>query len=183
VAIPCVFSQRQGAITIDRSDGVTHDLSPKGDLPGNYSDQHGHAVYRQSGLGKVGQIFRFPDESVFVYWDTAGLPGTNDANNYAAPYTTANFDATMRITCALSVQEKPGKDDCAAGVNRGPQAGQAVIAILRPDGVERVLQFEGDRVVSPGGGKIKASNQSGEWVISIDGTESYRIPVAALEGG
>ena len=26
--IPCTFSQRQGAVTIRRSDGVIHDLSP-----------------------------------------------------------------------------------------------------------------------------------------------------------
>ena len=82
--IPCVFSQRQGYINIDRSDGVSHDLSPKGDRPGNYTDKNGQAVYRQSGLGKDGLIFRFPIESVYVYWDTAGLPRTADGKNDTA---------------------------------------------------------------------------------------------------
>jgi hypothetical protein len=73
--IPCTFSQRQGYITIRRSDGVVHDLSPIGDVPGNFNDQHGRRVYRQSGLGDQGLIFRFPDESVYVYWSTAALDG------------------------------------------------------------------------------------------------------------
>jgi hypothetical protein len=69
------------------------------------------------------------------------------------------------------------------GINRGPKAGQAVIAIMRSDGVERILQFDGDRVVSPGKGKIRAQRQSDEWTVTIDGVESYRIPVAVIEGG
>lgn len=71
--IPCTFSQRQGYVTIRRDDGITHELSPMGDTPGNFRDQHGRTVYRQSGLGDQGLIFRFPDESVYVYWSTAAL--------------------------------------------------------------------------------------------------------------
>ena len=85
VVIPCVFSQRQGYINIDRSDGVSHDLSPRGDLPGNYTDKNGRAVYRNSGLGERGLIFQFPNETVYVYWDTAGLPGIADRDNDTAP--------------------------------------------------------------------------------------------------
>ncbi len=58
VMIPCTFSQRQGYITINRDDGVVHELSPSGDTPGNFTDQQGRAVYRQSGLGDQGLIFR-----------------------------------------------------------------------------------------------------------------------------
>jgi len=32
----CVFSQRQGYITIDRADGVYYDFLPTGESPGNY---------------------------------------------------------------------------------------------------------------------------------------------------
>jgi len=35
--IPCVFSQRQGFVTIRRDDGVMHELEPVGDAPGNSS--------------------------------------------------------------------------------------------------------------------------------------------------
>ena len=182
-SIPCVFGQRQGYITIDRSDGVTHDLSPLDNAPGHFRDANGKDVCRQSGMGKAGLIFRFADESVFVYWDTAGLPGDSDEDNYTAPYTTGKFDATARLTCSLQGQLTTGNNDCPVGINRGPKAGQAVIAIMRSDGVERILQFDGDRVVSPGEGKIRAQRQSDEWTVTIDDVETYRIPLAVIEGG
>ncbi len=182
-SIPCVFSQHQGYITINRSDGVVHDLSPQGDVPGNFRDAKGKDVYRQSGLGKAGLIFRFSDESVFIYWDAAGLPGNNAADDYTAPYSTSKFDATARLPCSLRGQVMTGNDGCAVGINRGPKAGQAVIAIMRSDGVERILQFDGDSVVSPGKGKIHAQLQSGEWTVTIDDIETYRIPLEAIEGG
>lgn len=71
----CSFSQRQGHVHIRRSDGVDIDLRPVGDGPGRYLDAQGRPAYRQSGLGRRGQIFRLADESVYVYWDTVGLPG------------------------------------------------------------------------------------------------------------
>ncbi len=182
--IPCVFGQRQGYITITRSDGIVHDLSPKGDTPGNYKDAQGKNVYKQSGLGKNGLIFRFSDESVYLYWDTAGLPGDNDADNYAAPYSTKKFDATSRVPCSLKSQDESGNTDCAVGINRGPKTGQAMLAIMRPDGVERILQFDGDSVTSPGKGEIQAQHQSDDWItVTIDEVESYRIPMAVIEGG
>lgn len=71
--IGCTFSQRQGYVTITREDGVTHDLAPVGDGPGSYRDQQGNEVRRELSLGDQGLVFRFPDESVFVYWSTAAL--------------------------------------------------------------------------------------------------------------
>ncbi|MDA0226211.1 MAG: PliI family lysozyme inhibitor of I-type lysozyme [Proteobacteria bacterium] len=76
--VPCTFSQRQGHVAIDRADGVRHELSPKG-APGNYVDENGQAAVRNKGLGNKGQIYRLSKESVFVYWDTAGLPGSGQA--------------------------------------------------------------------------------------------------------
>lgn len=78
--VPCTFSQRQGHVSIDRVDGVRHELAPRGDQPGNYVDQNGRPAYRQSGLGTRGQIYRLARESVYVYWDTAGLPGADAAS-------------------------------------------------------------------------------------------------------
>lgn len=73
--LACSFSQRQGYVRIQRSDGVVHELSPVGDGPGRYVDAQGRPAQRQSGLGKAGQIYRLAEQSVYVYWDTAGLPG------------------------------------------------------------------------------------------------------------
>jgi hypothetical protein len=89
--VPCTFSQRQGYVTIDRADGVRHELSPKGDQPGTYVDEKGRPAYRNRGLGSFGQIYRLADQSVFVYWSTAGLPG-------AAPAAAAKGGAAARAT-------------------------------------------------------------------------------------
>ncbi|MGJ3251964.1 MAG: hypothetical protein ACFE0J_12655 [Elainellaceae cyanobacterium] len=77
---PCTFSQRQGAVGIQFENGQRFDLAPVGDQPGNYVDQNGNAAYRQSGLGDRGLIFRLADESIYVYWDTAGLSHSTSSN-------------------------------------------------------------------------------------------------------
>ncbi|HIK44433.1 MAG TPA: SH3 domain-containing protein [Leptolyngbyaceae cyanobacterium M65_K2018_010] len=75
----CTFSQRQGYITINlQSNGVSYELSPVPNAaPGNFRDQHGKAVYRQSGLGSAGTIFEFVDGShLWVYWDESTFSTT-----------------------------------------------------------------------------------------------------------
>jgi hypothetical protein len=100
--VPCTFGQRQGYITITRKDGVTYDLSPVGDTPGNFRDQDGRAVYRQSGLGEAGLIFRFPKESVFVWWDNAAsepAAADNATAPFAPKYAGGEYDATTLLRC------------------------------------------------------------------------------------
>ena len=77
-SLPCQFSQRQGYVSITRSDGIAYHLSPKDDAVGNYLDQDGQPVYRRSGLGAEGLIFQMPELSVYVYWD-ATLQDANSA--------------------------------------------------------------------------------------------------------
>lgn len=72
--VACSFSQRQGFVAIDRADGVRHALRPQG-APGHYTDANGQLAIRSQGLGHRGQIYRLARETVYVYWDTAGLPG------------------------------------------------------------------------------------------------------------
>lgn len=67
----CTFSQRQGYINIDLKNGTSYELSPSGDKPGNYVDKDGKPAHRESGLGKLGQIYRLEKQSLFVYWDAA----------------------------------------------------------------------------------------------------------------
>lgn len=176
--IGCTFSQRQGYITITRDDGVTHDLSPVGDAPGNFKDQQGHSVYRQSGLGDRGQIFRFPKQSVYVYWDTAGLKPQQD-DNWTAPFTTDKYDATTRLRCKAAGDREYGS--CPAGILR-MEDGQASIVIQNQLGETFTINFMADYV--------NATNRSAEatlngdtWTVIIDGKEVYEVPLAAIEGG
>ncbi|MGB5425407.1 MAG: hypothetical protein WBN95_01350, partial [Gammaproteobacteria bacterium] len=137
VLIPCNFSQRQGYITIMRSDGVTHDLSPVGDAAGNFVDKHGRAVFRQSGLGDQGQIFRFPDESVYVYWN-ANMLKPVDENNWTAPFTTDDYDATTRLRCRASGDAEFGS--CPAGILR-MEDGEASIVVQNQLGEQFTINF------------------------------------------
>lgn len=61
--VNCTFSQRQGFITIEREDGITHELKPNG--TNEYLDQNGVSVISEDDGPAT--IFRFNDESVYVY--------------------------------------------------------------------------------------------------------------------
>ena len=137
--LACTFGQRQGYITITRADGITHDLSPVGDAPGNFRDQDGRAVYRQEGgLGDQGIIFRLPDESVYVYWDTSALKPQSDNDNPTAPFSTADYDATTLLRCRAAGAKDFG--ECPAGISRMDN-GQASITVQSPQGERFTINF------------------------------------------
>lgn len=177
--LPCVFSQRQGAVTITRDDGVTHDLAPVGDTPGNFRDQAGRTVYRQSGLGSLGLIFRFPNESVYVYWDTSALAPSDD-DNPTAPFSTRDYDATTLLRCRTQGQSEYG--DCPAGILRMDN-GQASIVVQSPRGRQFTINFMTDYVNATKGRQVEANREGDTWTVVVDGEETYQIPLAAIEGG
>lgn len=168
--IPCTFSQRQGFITITLEDGMTHDLEPLGNTPGNFRDQDGHTVYRQSGLGDQGLIFRFPDESVFVYWSTAALQST--------PFTITDYDATTLLRCRKRGQSEFGT--CPAGILRMEDK-QASIVVMSPKGEQFTINFMTD-YVNATNREAEASLDGDTWTVTINGNEVYEIPLAAIEG-
>jgi hypothetical protein len=179
VVIPCTFSQRQGYITIRRDDGVRHDLSPEGDIPGNFRDQHGNRVYRQSGLGDQGQIFRLPDESIYVYWNPERPGKQGDDANWTAPFTTDDFDATTRLRCRAVGESRFGS--CPAGVARMDD-GQASITIQNPRGEIFTINFMKD-YINATNREAEATRQGDTWTVTINGEEVYEVPLAAIEGG
>ena len=180
--VPCTFGQRQGYITITREDGVTYDLSPVGDKPGNFRDQDGHAVYRQSGLGEAGLIFRFPKESLFVYWDNAASQPAN-ADNATAPFSTkyegGQYDATTRLRCKATHDKAFG--NCPAGILRMANR-QASIVVQSQTGKQFTLNFMAD-YVNATVGTVKAKLNGDLWTITRDNGEVYEVPLAAIEGG
>ena len=177
--ILCTFSQRQGYITISRDDGVVHDLSPVGDQPGNFRDQDDRTVYRNSGLGDQGLIFRFPDESVFLYWSTAALESQPDEDRWSAPFTTADYDATTRLRCR-GVDDTEF-DSCPAGILRMDNA-QASIVIQNQRGEQFTINFMSD-YINASNRTVDAALEGDTWVVTIDGTEIYEVPMAAIDGG
>lgn len=178
--IPCTFSQRQGYITITRDDGVIHDLAPVDNVSGNFKDQDGRKVYRNSGLGDQGMIFRLADESVYVYWNTSALsPTKNDTGNPTAPYTTADYDATALIRCGkVGTTEL---DTCPAGILRMEDK-QASIVITSPAGEEFTINFMKD-YINATNREVKTRLDGDVWEVIINGKEIYEVPLAAIEGG
>lgn len=177
--IPCTFGQRQGYITITRDDGVTHDLSPVGESPGNYTDQDGRAAYRQSGLGDQGLIFRFEDESVYVYWDTSAFEPVADEDNWTAPFTTDDYDATTRLRCRAAGDSEFGS--CPAGILR-MEDGQASIVVQNQLGEQFTINFMKD-YVNATNREVEARFENYTWFVTINGEEVYEVPLAAIEGG
>ena len=146
---------------------------------GNFRDQHERAVYRQSGLGDQGLIFRFPDESVFVYWSTAGLEAPADADNPTAPFTTADYDATTLLRCRASHAAAFGS--CPAGILR-MEDGQASIVVQSPAGEQFTINFMRD-YVNATNREVAATLADDTWTVVIDGGDVYEVPLAAIEGG
>lgn len=180
--VPCTFGQRQGDITITREDGIAYDLSPVGAAPGNFRDQQGRRVYRQSGLGEAGLIFRFPKESLFVYWDnTASKPAA--ADNPTAPFATkyegGKYEATTLLRCKATGAPRFGQ--CPAGILR-MEGGQASIVIQSPRGEEFTINFMTDDVNATEG-EVRATLDGDVWTLTRDNGEVYEVPLSAIEGG
>jgi hypothetical protein len=176
--IHCTFSQRQGHVTITREDGVTHDLFPQGDSPGDYRDQDGRAVYGQSGLGDQGLIFRFPDQSVYLYWSTAALEPEGD-DNPTAPFSTKDYNATALLRCRGLNDANFGS--CPTGVLR-MEDGQASVVVQSPKGEQFTINFMKD-YINVTNREAKGSLDGDTWTVTINGTEIYEVPLALIVGG
>jgi hypothetical protein len=179
VTLPCTFNQRQGYITITRSDGVTHDLSPVGDTPGHFRDQEGRTVYRESGLGDQGSIFRLPDESVYVYWDTTVLKPQTAENSATWPFTTEDYDATALLRCRAAGATEFGS--CPAGILRMEDA-QASIVVQNQQGEQFTINFMKD-YVNATNREVTANLQGDTWILQFANGEVWEVPLAAIEGG
>ena len=178
VMIPCTFAQRQGNVTITRSDGVTHTLIQLEDAAGEYRDDQGRKVLREDDLGQAGLIFRFPDESVYVYWNTAVFePASPD--DPTSPFTTAEYDATALLRCGKVGAEE--MESCPAGVLR-MEGGQGSVEILSPAGERFTINFMTD-YVNATAGEVDARLEGDTWVVIVNGEERYEVPLAMIEGG
>lgn len=176
--IHCTFGQRQGYVTITRKDGVTHELSPIGDVPGNFRDQHGRTVYRQSGLSDQGLIFRFPDESVYVYWNTVALEPANP-DHPTWPFTAKAYDATTLLHCRAVGDSKFGV--CPAGILRMEDK-QASVVVQNQAGEQFTINFMTNHVNATNR-EVNARLEGDIWIVTIDGKQVYEVPLAAIEGG
>jgi len=178
VVLPCRFYQAQGHVVITRSDGVEHDLSPVGDAAGHFRDQDGQDVYRQSGLGREGLVFRFPTESVFVYWNTALLDPQGERQPYE-PASDLAFDAATWTPCRRVTDADFGQ--CPSGVLR-MDSGEASVVIEDPAGQLVTINFLRHEVNSSKG-SVKATLDGDTWTVVVGDTNVYAVDRALIEGG
>lgn len=176
--IPCRFYQAQGHVVITRSDGVEHDLAPDAATPGNFTDPQGRPVYRESGLGDQGLIFRLPDESVYVYWNTQMLASA-DESNPTWPFTTADYDATALFRCKAAGAAEFAS--CPGGILRMENK-QASIVVQDPSGERFTLNFMAD-YVNATNREVKARLEGDTWTLEFANGQVWEVPLAAIEGG
>ncbi|MBE9140232.1 SH3 domain-containing protein [Nodosilinea sp. LEGE 07088] len=96
----CTFSQRQGYVSVQlQSNGHRYEFDPiPNSQPGNFRDQYGNLVYRQSGLGDAGQIFEFVDGShLWVLWDTSSSYGSAPVQSPSRVATLTAYDRGSQI--------------------------------------------------------------------------------------
>lgn len=176
--ISCTFSQRQGHISISRDDGVMHRLLPDASTPGNFTDQYGRTVYQQSGLRDQGLIFEFPEERVFVYWNTAALE-PQDEDNPTAPFSTSDYDATTLLRCKLTSDAEFQR--CPAGILRMEDK-QASIVVQNPKGEQFTINFMKD-YVNATNREVRSELDGDTWLLFFANGEEWQVPLAAIEGG
>jgi hypothetical protein len=72
--VPCTFSQHQWIVTITLKNGPNYELSPSPTEFNSFTDSAGRPALRELlDSGNIGQIYRLADQSIYVYWDTAGI--------------------------------------------------------------------------------------------------------------
>lgn len=115
----CTFSQQQGFVDIQLQNGKSYDLRPVADQADKYVTQNGQPVTRELGLGDKGQIYRFVNESIFVYWDPA--PFDKPASN---PTTSSSSTSSSARLGTLSADSPNARINLRSGPTINSSASQ-----------------------------------------------------------
>ncbi|ELS32941.1 MULTISPECIES: hypothetical protein [Pseudanabaena] len=71
VSMPCIFSMRQGAITVKWEDGVSDSFKPIPERPFVYTDERGGLVYQQWGEkdmnGIRARILKMENGAIYIW--------------------------------------------------------------------------------------------------------------------
>lgn len=107
----CVFSQRQGFISVQLAGGTRHEFGPLETGPGDFTDAQGRPVKRLAGLGRRGQQFRLADGSMLrVLWGSGPLKTTLALQGIRFTVASANQGSanTLVVTPAgLAIYNRP----------------------------------------------------------------------------
>ena len=129
-------------------------------------------------MGDQGLIFRFPDESVYVYWNTASLDPA-DEDNPSWPFSTRDYDATTLLRCKSAGDTEFG--NCPAGILRMEDA-QASIVVQNQTGEQFTINFM-QEYINATNREVKARMEGDTWILEFANGEIWEVPLAAIEGG
>ena len=116
---------------------------------------------------------------MFVYWDTTALEPVSDEDNWTAPFSTADYDATTRLRCRAA--DAQAFESCPAGILR-MEGGQASIVVQSPSGEQFTINFLTD-TVNATNREVEASLDGDTWTLQFANGETWEVPLAAIEGG
>jgi hypothetical protein len=102
-----------------------------------------------------------------------------DEDNPTAPFSTADYDATSLLRCRAVGETESG--NCPAGILR-MGGGQASIVVQSPAGEQFTINFMSD-YINATNRKAEARLEGDTWIVLIDDTDVYEVPLAAIEGG
>lgn len=91
------------------------------------------------------------------------------------------YHATGQISCSMGAAPQ-GSAQCDFGVIRG-ESGNAQVYVTPPGGFERILIFNGEKVISKEDAQVQAQKSGDLWLIDVNDYEHYRVPDAVITGG
>ena len=113
-----------------------------------------------------------------VYWDTSALEPA-DPDNPTWPFTTAEYDATTLLNCGTVHSDE--WEICPAGVLH-MEDGQGSVVILSLGGERFTINFMQDDINATSG-EVEAQLEGDTWMVIVNGSDRYEIPLALIEGG
>ncbi len=102
-----------------------------------------------------------------------------DGDNWSAPFTTEEYDATTRLNCKAPGDSEFGS--CPAGIARMDN-GQASITVQNQLGEQFTINFMTE-YVNAANRELEARLDGDLWILHFANGEVWEVPLAAIEGG
>lgn len=105
----CRFSQRQGFVSIELSNGRRYELKPNEAVADGYLDAQGRPARVEILEANRGQVYRLAEQSIFVFWDPAPFAKAGGANGSGSAAVAAAKPTDWVVTAASTyLKASPG---------------------------------------------------------------------------
>lgn len=163
----CIFSQRQGYVTIRLQDGTTYELTPSPTQAAAFTDQNGRPGTIEDDLGTAGLIYRLADVSIYVYWDAGTVSGEPRRGEGNVPCSAArpSYDKLCR----------------AAAIYGDP--GSSALTLVGPTGAEHHLYYYGQTLYSTDSSdQVLVQVVDGQYLVAVNDAEFFKLDATIVTG-